>query len=415
VRDLFKKEVTIKIMSVLIAIIFWLFVNNTSNPFTDRTFSVPLKIENQDYLERNGYILMNINTTNIDIVVRGRKEALDKVRASDIKVSLDMSQVKSVYDRKLQITPPELDQKDVKIVSYSPSSIDVMLSRKKSASIPVELKSNITMKPGYVLLNTTYSPNTMPFYLEESIIDSIDKVVANLDIKDLDRDTTAEVQCKVYDKEGKEIPDLTSGLSKVTVKIEVAKEVPVSLVTRGKLAADYIETLRVIEPVKALLTGPADVLSRISEIKTEPVDIDKIEGNYRGTIPLVVPEGVKLVNTPKEITVNINVEKLVTRNIEITQDDISILNAKNDGTLSYDIKTENLTLQIKGRQEDVNAVRKENMKPAVDVAGLGEGNHRLSLNVILPQQVKLTQQHSVEVIITKNEPVSELENGENPS
>ena len=402
VKDLLKKDITVKILSVLIAVIFWLFVYNTSNPFTDRTYSVPVRIVNQDYPDQNGYIIKNINTSNIDVTVRGRKEVLDEVRASDINVSLDLSQIKSVNDRKLELNPPELDKRDVKIISYTPATVDIILVRNKSGTFPVELKPNITMKPGYVLLKTTVTPDTLPIYnMEESVIDSIDKIVASLDVKNLDRDTTKEVKCVVYSKDGKEIRDLSDGL-KVNVKLEVAKEVPVYLVTRGKLADDYIETLRVIDPVKVLLTGPADVLGNIEEIKTEQVDIDKITSNFTASVQLIVPEGAELYNTPKNITVNINVEKLVTKNIELSKDDISVLNANNDGSLTYGIKTEKLTVQIKGRQSDVNAVKKENMKPAVDVSGLKEGTHKLPLSIILPSQVKLMQQHEIEVEITKN-------------
>ena len=402
VKDLLKKDITVKILSVLIAVIFWLFVYNTSNPFTDRTYSVPVRIVNQDYPDQNGYIIKNINTSNIDVTVRGRKEVLDEVRASDINVSLDLSQIKSVNDRKLELNPPELDKRDVKIISYTPATVDIILVRNKSGTFPVELKPNITMKPGYVLLKTTVTPDTLPIYnMEESVIDSIDKIVASLDVKNLDRDTTKEVKCVVYSKDGKEIKDLSDGL-KVNVKLEVAKEVPVYLVTRGKLADDYIETLRVIDPVKVLLTGPADVLGNIEEIKTEQVDIDKITSNFTASVQLIVPEGAELYNTPKNITVNINVEKLVTKNIELLKDDISVLNANNDGSLTYGIKTEKLTVQIKGRQSDVNAVKKENMKPAVDVSGLKEGTHKLPLSIILPSQVKLMQQHEIEVEITKN-------------
>lgn len=402
VRDLLKKDITVKILSVLIAVIFWLFVYNTSNPFTDRTYSVPVRIVNQDYPNQNGYIIKNINTNNIDVTVRGRKEVLDEVRASDFNVSLDLSQIKSVNDKKLELNPPELDKRDVKIISYTPATVDIILVRNKSGTFPVELKPNITMKPGYVLLKTTVTPDTLPIYnMEESVIDSIDKIVASLDVKNLDRDTIKEVKCAVYSKDGKEIRDLSDGF-KVNVKLEVAKEVPVYLVTRGKLADDYIETLRVIDPVKVLLTGPADILGNIEEIKTEQVDIDKITSNFTASVQLIVPEGAELYNKPKNITVNINVEKLVTKDIELSKDDISVLNANNDGSLTYGIKTEKLTVQIKGRQSDVNAVKKESMKPAVDVSGLKEGIHKLPLSIILPSQVKLMQQHEVEVAITKN-------------
>lgn len=401
-NDLFKKDMKIKIVSVLIAFLFWLYVSNVSNPFTTKTFyNIPVKIENENFLDENGYTIKNTYRTSIDVTIRGRQEAIDKIRTSDFETSLDFSQIKSVNDKNLKITEPVCTtQKDVTIVSYSPTSIDVQLARNKSGTFAVELKPNVTMKPGYILLKTTLSPESMPIFGEESIINSVGSIKANLDIKDLDRDTTKVIQCKVYNKEGKEISGLSNDL-KVSVKLEVAKEVPVSLVTRGRLAVDYVETLRIIDPVKALITGTVEALADISDIKTEQVDIDKINNNFTVSVPLVVPEGVKLINMPEKTTVSINVEKLVLRDIELVNNDISILNATNDGSLAYEVKTDKLVLQLKGRQADVNVIKLENLKPAVDVAGFNEGTYKLPLNINLPPQVKLMQQANVEVKISK--------------
>lgn len=400
-NDLFKKDITIKIISVALAIIFWLYVSNIANPFTTKTFyNIPVIIENENYLSESGYRVINELRYSVDVTIRGRQEAVDKIRTSDFETTLDYSQIRSVNDKKMVITEPVCMQKGVTIISYSPVAIDIQLARNKSGTFPVELKQNVTMKPGFVLLETTVSPENVPIFNEESLIDSVSSIVANLDIKDLDRDTTKQIQCKAYNKAGKEIESLSNGLI-VNVKLTVAKEVPVSLVTRGRLAADYIETLRVIDPIKALITGSVEVLEGITGIKTDQVDIDKIDGNFTASVPLIVPEGVKLVNTPKEINVNINVEKLVLKDIELVNNDISILNATNDGSLIYEIKTEKLMLQLKGRQADVNAIRLENLKPAVDVTGLLEGSHKLPLYITIPPQVKLMQQANVEIKITK--------------
>ena len=154
--------------------------------------------------------------------------------------------------------------------------------------------------------------------------------------------------------------------------METAKEVPVSLVTRGRLATNYIETQRIIEPLKVLVTGPADILEDLKDIKTEQVDIDKLNGNFAATVPLVVPDGTKIVNSPREINVRIDVERLVVKNFQFGRDEISILNARNDGTLIYEIISESALVQFRGRQADLDEINEESLKPAVDVANLGE-------------------------------------------
>ncbi len=413
-NDFLKNNIKTKIVSVLLAIIFWLYVTNVTNPFETRTvYNVPVRIENESFLEENGYKIKNTYRSTVDITIRGRRDAVQGVTTNDFDVYVDYSQIDSVYDTKLAIGEPESRNKGVTIVSYYPSSIDIQLDKNKSATFPVELKSNITMKPGYVLIGTTVSPESIPFYAEGSVIDSVGSIKADLEIKDLDRDITQEVQCIVYNKDGKEISALSKDL-KVTVKLEVAKEVPVSLVTRGRLATDYVETLRVIEPSEVLVTGPAETLAGISSIKTEEVDIDELTQNLSATVPLLVPEGVKLVDSTDGVKVNINVEKLIYRDIDVPADRISILNATNDGSLTYEISTENHVLKFKGKQADISEIKVDNLKPSVDVAGLSEGTHKLKLNLTVSPQLKLLQQVYVDVKISKTKTPEEGE-GETPS
>ncbi|HEX2944536.1 MAG TPA: CdaR family protein [Clostridia bacterium] len=407
----FRKDLKIKIISVLLAIFFWVYVSNLNNPFVSQTFyNIPITIENPNYPEQNGFTIKNSLRTYVDITIRGRQDAVSKVRATDFQVTLDFSQIKSVSDKKLKLSEPICTQKDVVIESYNPQYIDIQLDRNKSSVFPVDLKPNITMKEGYVLVGTTVTPDPMPINGEESLIDTIGTVKASFDIKDLDRDATKQAQCIVYDKNGKEIKSL-SNVFKVTVKLEVAKQIPVSLVTRGRLASDYVETLRVIDPVNVLVTGPVDTLANMKDIKTEQVDIDKLSSNLTTKASLVLPEGVKLVSPTKDITVNISVEKLITKDITLTNSEISILNANNDGTLVYKISPESVLLQFKGRQSDLQAIGTDMLRPAVDVSSLMEGTHRLPLNISLPSQAKLVKPVEIEVRIEK---VSQTNPAENP-
>jgi YbbR domain-containing protein len=404
IGDWFKKDLKTKIVSLLLALLFWLYVTNVTNPFKSVIiYNVPVTVINEEYLDQNDYTLKNTLRTYIDVTIRGRRDVVEKVKSTDFVTTLDLSQIKSVNDKKLKLSEPECLVKEVTVESYNPPEIDIQLARNKTRNFNVELVPNIKMKQGYVLLNTTVSPEKIQIMNEEATIDSIGSIKAFLELTDLDRDTVKQVQCKVYDKSGKEIGSLSRDLN-VRVSLETAKEVPVSLVTRGRLATNYVETQRVIEPMKVLVTGPADVLENLKDIKTEQVDIDKISGNFSTTVPLVVPEGVKLVNSPSSINVRIDVEKLVVRNFQFSKDDISILNARNDGTLIYEIISDSAMVQFRGRQSDLDEISEASLKPAVDVSNLGEGVHRLQLNITLPQKGTLVQKANVEVKISKTPP-----------
>lgn len=400
----FKKDIKIKILAFLIALLFWLYVSNVTNPFKTVTiYNVPVTEVNREFLDQNDYKLRGTPRTFIDITIRGRSGVVDKIRSTDFDVFLDYSQIRSVSDRKLAVSEPVCLFRNVTVESYSPKEIDIQLYRQIFKYFKVDLISNITMKPGYKLLSATISDNSeLPVYMEEAIIDNIGSIKAFLEMADVDRDSVQQVQCRVFDKNGNEIPGLGKEM-RVNVTVETAKEVPVSLVTRGRLAANHIEILgnRVIEPSKVLVKGAPEILEGLKEIKTEQFDIDELDKDLNTTIPLVIPEGTKLVDSPEEIRVSIDVEKLAVKGFEFTKDEISILNARNDGTLIYEIITDKALVQFRGLQTELNKIVPSSLRPAVDVADLGEGTHRLQLNINLPENVSLVQRVYVEVRISK--------------
>ena len=86
------------------------------------------------------------------------------------------------------------------------------------------------------------------------------------------------------------------------------------------------------------------------------------------------------------------------------KNDIKIVNINNDLGLTYDIKTESTTLMVKGLMKNLSDVHLESMSLTVDIQGLGEGTHKIPLNINLPSSVTLMQEAFVEVSVKKVEP-----------
>lgn len=398
-----KNNITIKIISVLIAVLFWLYVINLENPVSSTKFTVPLKVENESSLLEKGLVLKNRYQTTVDINVRGRKEQIDKLRSNDFEAKIDFSKVKSVDDTVVKVDGPYHNINNIKAELTSPGEIRIDLEKIQNRQFSVNVETPGTLKPNYSLIKVTPSPNVISLEDKESLINSVASVKAIVDISDIDRDTKiSNVPCKVYNKKGVEIPELGKNLS-IDVTLEVAKEVPITPVIKGKPHADYVEIGRNFSPLKALIAGPPSVVSKISELKTEPVNIDNIDKNTSISGLIKLPEGVSLVDTPKEVMVNIVVEKLVEKEFNILKDNIALLNGETDGSLNYEIKTESVTVVIKGMQADLNNLSENSFNPVASVEGLKAGTHKVPLDINLPSSVKLVKQQNIEVKITNTQ------------
>ncbi|HHW00775.1 MAG TPA: hypothetical protein GXX36_14655 [Clostridiaceae bacterium] len=400
-KDFLSKDTTIKIFSVVIAILLWLYALNTSDPFDTRKFYVSLRIQNEDTLEEKGLVLKNKDyRKNIEVLVRGRTEALRNLTSDDFTAILDFSKVESEKDTKIRIEGPYYNTNEITILDVNPKVIEVELEKLKKKSFPVDVQVEGELQAGFKLVGLSYAPEFVEIDNMESVIDTVASIKTTVNISNYTGTVDINKECKVYNKDGKEIPSLGKNIS-VNIRIEIAKEVPIRLEVKGSPAKEHFEEKRSITPSKALIKGSPEVLAKITELKTEPVDISNATESINVTSPLVLPQGVTLVDTPQDIKVNISIENNEIREFSFTRDEIALTNTLEDNSLEYQIKNDTVTVRVKGRQSLLNSLRKSDIKLRVNVAGYKEGIHRVPLDVSLPSGFSRVDEQFVEVNIKK--------------
>lgn len=394
------KDASLKIISVMIALVLWLFVYNDNNPIKDYKFNVQLKVINQDSLKDKGIVLKSYEQY-IVVRVRGRVEDLKNVSEKDFEAYLDFSKVVSASETTIEIDKPKA-RGNFEIYDYT-RFVRVDMEKYETKSFPVEIVLQGEPKKGYKIVNTSFEPKTINIDGLESTIRAISSVKVYVDVSNLDRDiTNRKYECKVYDRNDKVMSQLSKNMM-VEVSIEVGKEVPVSIVTKGKLDADYIEISRTVEPQKVLVGGNPTILSKIADIKTEPIDMSGIKSDYETSAALKVPDGLHLFDLQREAKVKISVEKLAVSNISIPAQAINLKGVVEDDSLAYEIRTQSLNVNVKGRYSDLDGLIYDVLKPEADVSDLNEGIYKIPVKFYPPSGVKILGAYTVEVKITKKE------------
>jgi len=404
-NELLKKDIIIKIVSVLLGVLLWLYVMNVDNPYEPKRIPVPVKIINRDTLDENDLYLKNEGDvpTTVEVMVSGRREEVSNLSSSDFVVELDFSKVKTVDDKTLRINEPYLvTSKEVTIEGFYPQIVKLDLERIVTTSFPVVVTAQGNLKENYRLIEVTSSVDKVNIRDLESRVKSIAAIKGVVDVNGLDRSTERTIECKAYDAQGKEIRSLMSKIT-VVARVSVGKEVAVTPVIKGKPAVDHVETERSVSPEKVIVSGPSEVLAGLSELKTLPVDIENAKANMSVPIALELPDQVKLVGPIKEVTVNVAIEALEIKEFTIPREDIALRNAAIDNSLVYEVLTENVVVELKGRRVDLQNLAVNSLKPFIDVGGLEEGTHKVPLIITRPANTSLVQEREVEIKITKPE------------
>ncbi len=400
-RDILKKDITIKIISVLFAIILWYSVlDKNTNPVETTSLSISLKVLNESSLSDKGIGLKVRNWPySIKLTVKGRKDKLDSLGQNDFQAQINLSNVKSAKDNEI---PVEItaNKPDITIENVNPRTVKLNLDNITESSFKVDVKTTGNPNKNYKIIKTATVPAAVSVKDFDSIVKSISYARVAVNVNSLDRDLTIEQPCKFYNDKDEEITSLKNS-STVNIKIEVAKEVAVTPDIKGTPAKNCINTENKVLPDKVLITGQPEILNGISELKTEPVNIEGLSSSTDFKSRLKIPGGVKLIGTSNDITVATTIEQVGLKDFAIAKDTIEILNREADNSLNYEVQTQSITISLKGKPNILENISIDSMKPNIDVSGLTEGTYRLPLNLTLPNDVSPAENYEVEVKIDK--------------
>ncbi|MDF2985205.1 MAG: YbbR family protein [Eubacterium sp.] len=401
VREFLKKDLILKIFSISFAVFLWFAIN----PVKTNYYTVPLNVINEESLRAKGLIL---NTKvypekYVTISVRDRVDVLDRIKDNDFEVTLDLSKVDSVDDKVIQIDPPVyIGRENISEnnMDLKPKSVTLNLGKIEENPFIVQVETSGKLPAGYEIISKVASPDTVSIQALDSIVNSVGSVKAYVDVTGLNKTLEIRKECKVYDKKGVEIPELSKKFT-VDIKIEVGKRVPVVPIISGDPNKDFVEGSYSVKPDKILITGDHDILSKVNEIKTDPVNLDNVTKTFTTPVILQLPEGIKLVSSTREVNVTVEIIPLSQRTIDIPVDSITLDGRKTeDATLNYEI-TGTVTVRLKGKVEDLNTVSYQQLLATIDVDGLDEGTHTVPLKITLPVNISQVEETKVQLKITK--------------
>lgn len=411
---------TLKVLSLIIAILIWLLVRNVDDPIVVRTFyEIPVSIENASYLAENLEIPLLVDGKDtVKVRVKGARSVVSKLKKEDIKAVADMTQIISKDTTPIMV-PVEVTGTGISDSDFivRPRNIQVDIEKQKSVEKTIAVSTGDTQPDkDYEIGNLKANPEKVTISGPETIINKIDKVVALIDVTGR-KESNIEIksQLKIYDKNLDELSPKQleylniKEISDNTIRIQaqfwkVKQNVKIKAEYSGEPKRGYeVDSINLV-PDTISVAGTDEALKKLEqegntlEIPGKYIDVTDKAGDFEQNIDLseLLPEDLKLVrDLNSSVIATVKILPYNSRDYEVSVTQIEADNKAEDLDLVF--QDEQITIRAKAKEQDLDSLSAANIQVQIDLSGYGEGEYEVPVTVTLPGGYELVESIKVKV------------------
>ncbi len=299
-QNLFRKNLPVKILALIAAIIMWGYVMNEENPSVNGRYTVPVEIVNAP----EGYDV-NMGVREVTLKVRAPRSLMAAAHESDFKAVIDLSgDTEGEYDEKIRTVIPQ----GFELLGMSDDTVHVTMEALIAHGVPVDIVVNGKAAQGMELGDIKPAQQYVNVYGPRHLVDSIAKASGKIRLADNNSDFTMRVKLTAVTADGENINDLAvlPGELDVTVQLvpgEGKKIVPVKPAVNGILPEGYVLGEVTVQPNQVEVAGANKTLADIKSVDTVPVSLHGVTSTLDKDVELSLPEGI--ASTVKKVTLHI--------------------------------------------------------------------------------------------------------------
>ncbi len=410
------KNLGLKLLSIVTAIVVWFVVVMTQNPKDTKTFyDIPVKLVNVELLENEGKIYEVLDRTDqVRVTVEMPRNRMSELSREDIVAEADISKLTEINTVPIScyVMNTNLNISDI---SCNRDAVRLSVEDEMRKWVNVQYKLIGEVEEGYVVDKAVNSVTRIQVTGPKSAVERISSAVAEVDVTKATSDVSVNVEPQFYDAEGN--PVQLANVSKseenihVEVKILATKEVPLEAGFIGVPAEGYLLTGQMtVDPPTVIVAGALGTLMGVNKITIpqEDVDITGAEGDYTTSVNIrkYLSDNVKLIEgSSGKVNITVGIAPRVERTLTVPERSISIrslpegLEAEPEVSQEQGVSGHKLT--IMGLEEAVSAVSQAEVQGVIDVAAWMEeeeiselvpGSYRLPVSFELPEGVTIKEE-----------------------
>lgn len=406
-----KKKLTnnllLKILSLAIALAIWLLVANINDPVVVTSYDVPVTIQNSAYLESGGKTYQVLEQQQmVTVILRGNSSVVEN-RTGDIQAVADLTQIVDMDTTPVMVpVTATCDRVAAEDISVVPAAIGIEIEDMVSKDFTITVTAgDTTPSADYEVGTMEANPEKVTITGPESLIDKIDRVMAEVDTTPMNEDTTITSRLIIYDKnqdalDETEMNYLKFDIGQPVVDIHVdlwrvRGDIQLAVNYSGSPAPGYQVGDVTITPSTISVAGTDEALAQLAvegntiEIPADAVVLDGQDSDVetRLTLSEYMPDDLVVANNVETAIVNVSIIPEGSQEFRVATRDITIENLDDKLRLVFD--TDSVTVRVRETGGQINDLTADEISLSADMKGRGAGDYEIQLEADLPDGYEL--------------------------
>lgn len=387
-KGFFTKNLALKIVSLLFAMLIWGYVMVEVNPKRVKTITdVPISFSGESSLHDRGLAVRGDRDDilrNVTVRVKVQLTDYTGLDASDISASVSLRPVNKADTYKLKI---DATSSLGTVENVSPSEISIEVDELATMLVPIDVEYSGELPDGYWKSEPTLASQSIKVSGPRDDVSTISKAICTIDLEDRTTSYNEAILLKYVDKNGDEIDTalFLDTLPSVVVKMDVMRivELPINAADAvfgaDALPANYEIYDVVATPPTVRVVGSENALSGLTGIKIENIDVSGSTSSVQQNVVITAPEGTTLLDDPN-ITVYVGIrEKQDSAQFKGVPIETKGLGKK----LTAELSATECDVSITGRTSLMKLLRRKDVSVYVDLTGLTAGTYKITPMVSL--------------------------------
>ena len=372
-RRLLKNMPTL-LLAFILAIAVWISAVTAADPTVEKTYPRTVSIEMIG--KDPNLVMVSDSPSPVNLTLSAPQSIWDRltIELSAVRAVVDLSGLEAgTYDLPVTI---QISLSPVKVISFGPANINVILDSVSSKTLPVNLSEIGDPAVGFQAGEPQLGESEVVVSGPQTFVDQVVEVLAESDIEGVNENVNKVLALLALNENGEIVEGITLSPSTVNLTQEVTqrggyRNVVVKVITKGQIASGYrVTNISVFPPAVTVFSNDPNLVEDLpGYVETEQLDLTGVKDDLDVGLALDLPPGVSLIG---EQTVEVQVG-IATIEGSITLENMEVMVSGISEGYEVNISPQTVDVILSGPLPILDSLTADDVRIFIELEGEEEG------------------------------------------